>query len=276
MEHQVNQLTFTLTNMGLNEYQASALSHLIYLGETKATTLSKASGVPTARIYGVLDELSQKGLVVIRPGRPALYSPLNPDEIADALVSASRLDIRKQLDIIEGFRDGFEQIATDLFKKAGNIEKRTGLIRIISVGEASLDETRRMYQTSNKSLRISTRAMEYLGKVEDDLRAAVEKGVRVKVLLRKPETLKPSDARIQEENTLLLREILGDNGEIKFSSEVEIRGVVSDYEAGGRVLFLVEEEGIPFYLREAALTTHPGVVKAFGAMFDLKWKFDAE
>jgi len=42
MERQVTQLKFTLSNMGLNEYQASTLAHLIYLGETKATNLSKA------------------------------------------------------------------------------------------------------------------------------------------------------------------------------------------------------------------------------------------
>ncbi len=48
MEPQINQLKFQLTNMGLNEYQASALAHLMYLGETKATILSKASGVPNA------------------------------------------------------------------------------------------------------------------------------------------------------------------------------------------------------------------------------------
>ena len=83
MERQVTQLKFTLSNMGLNEYQASTLAHLIYLGETKATNLSKASGVPNARIYGVLDELSQKGLLIVRPGRPALYSPLTPAEIAE-------------------------------------------------------------------------------------------------------------------------------------------------------------------------------------------------
>ncbi|MFW6109717.1 MAG: helix-turn-helix domain-containing protein, partial [archaeon] len=68
MEPQINQVKFQLTNMGLNEYQASALAHLMYLGETKATILSKASGVPNARIYGVLDELSQKGLIIVRPG----------------------------------------------------------------------------------------------------------------------------------------------------------------------------------------------------------------
>lgn len=276
MERQINQLKFTLTNMGLNEYQASALSHLIFLGETKATILSKSSGVPNARIYGVLDELSQKGLIIVRPGRPALYAPLTPLEISDALVAASRLEIRKQLNVIEGYKEGFESAASAIFKKAGSAEERTGLIRIVSVGEASLDETRKMYRGAKNSLMISTRAMEYIEQVRDDLQEAVTNGVDIRVIMKKPDSLKPGDARKQNENIVYLREILGADAKIKFSPEVEIRGAIMDPDFGGRALFLVEEEGIPFFLREAALTNHPGVVKALGSMFDLKWQFDSE
>lgn len=276
MERQINQLKFTLTNMGLNEYQASALSHLIFLGETKATILSKSSGVPNARIYGVLDELSQKGLIIVRPGRPALYAPLTPQEIADALVSASRLEIRKQLNVIEDYRGGFETAASELYKKAGSAEERTGLIRIVSVGEVSLDETRRMYRTAKKSLMISTRAMEYLDQVRDDLQEAVKNCVDIRVIMRKPDSLKPGDAVKQNENIVGLREILGEDAKVRFSPEVEIRGAIMDPDSDGRALFLVEEEGIPFFLREAALTNHQGVVKALASMFDLKWQFDTE
>jgi sugar-specific transcriptional regulator TrmB len=262
--------------MGLNEYQASALSHLIFLGETKATILSKSSGVPNARIYGVLDELSQKGLIIVRPGRPALFAPLTPQEIADALVSASRLEIRKQLNVIEDYREGFEATATELFKKAGSAEERMGLIRIVSVGEVSLDETRKMYRTAKKSLMISTRAMEYLDQVQDELQEAVNNGVDIRVIMRKPNSLKPDDALKQNENLVGLRETLGDKAQIRFSPEVEIRGAIMDPGSDGRALFLVEEEGVPFFLREAALTNHPGVVNALASMFDLKWQFDAE
>jgi sugar-specific transcriptional regulator TrmB len=276
LEREINQLKFTLSNMGLNEYQASALSHLIFLGETKATILSKASGVPNARIYGVLDELSQKGLIIVRPGRPALYAPLSPQEIADALVSASRLEIRKQLDVIEDYRDGFESVASELYKKAGSAEERTSLIRIVSVGDVSLDETRKMYRNAKESLMISTRAMGYLERVQDDLQEAVSKGVDIRILMRKPESLSSEDAVKQNQSLVGLKEILGDGAQIRFSSEVEFRGAIMDPGNDGRAIFLVEEEGIPFFLREAALTNHPGVVKALASMFDLKWKFDAE
>ncbi|MFA9436213.1 MAG: TrmB family transcriptional regulator [Candidatus Bathyarchaeota archaeon] len=276
MERQVTQLKFTLSNMGLNEYQASTLAHLIYLGETKATNLSKASGVPNARIYGVLDELSQKGLLIVRPGRPALYSPLTPAETADALVSASRQEIRQQLTVIEDYRDGFEEVASSIFMKAGTGEVRTGLIRIVSVGNVSMDETRKMYRSAEKTLIISTRAMEYIDKVREDLEEAVGKGVDIKVLMRKPDSLSSDDASKQGMNLAALKEVLGGDAQIKYSPEVEIRGCVVDHEVGGKALFLVEEEGVPFFLREAAVTSHPGVVKALGSMLILKWKFDSE
>lgn len=276
MERQVTKLKFTLSNMGLNEYQASALAHLIHLGETKATNLSKASGVPNARIYGVLDELSQKGLLIVRPGRPALYSPLTPAEIADALVSASRQEIRQQLTIIEDYRDGFEEVASSIFMKAGTAEVRAGLIRIVSVGNVSMDETRKMYRVAEKTLIISTRAMEYIDQVREDLEEAVEKSVDIKVIMRKPDSLSSNDASKQDANLTALKEVLGGDAQIKYSPEVEIRGCVVDHEVGGKALFLVEEEGVPFFLREAAVTSHPGVVKALGSMLMLKWKFDSE
>ncbi|MBN2334589.1 TrmB family transcriptional regulator [Candidatus Bathyarchaeota archaeon] len=275
MEPKVNHVKFNLMNMGLNEYQASALAHLMYLGETKATTLSKASGVPNARIYGVLDELSQKGLIIMRPGRPALYAPLSPEEIADALVAVSREEVRKRLSVVESYRSEFESAASEMYLKAGASEQRTSLIRVVSVGDVSLEETRKLYREARASILVSTRAMEYFSQVKDELLNALGRGVNVKMLMRSPESLSESD---NEKQGLVLREIHASSVsgfEVRFSDVVEIRGCVIDPEEGGKALFLVEEEGVPFFLREAALTFHPGVVKALGAMFDLKWRFDS-
>jgi len=276
MEPQINQVKFQLTNMGLNEYQSSALAHLLFLGETKATILSKASGVPNARIYGVLDELSQKGLIIVRPGRPALYAPLTPQEIADALITATREEIRKELSVIESYRGEFENVSAKVFLKAGTSEQRTSLIRIVSVGDVSLEETKKLYKNAKDTLLISTRAMEYFDEVKSELINAKNRDVEVKILMRKPESLSPDDVTKQKNTLFLMKELLGDNVQIRYSDVVEIRGCIIDPDANGKAIFLVEEEGVPFFLREAALTSHPGVAKALGSMFDLKWRFDSE
>ena len=276
MEPKVNPVKYNLMNMGLNEYQASALAHLMYLGETKATTISKASGVPNARIYGVLDELSQKGLLIMRPGRPALYAPLSPEEIADALVSVSREEVRKRLSVVESYRSEFEVAASEMYLKAGTSEQRTSLIRVVSVGDVSIEETRKLYRSAKETLLISTRAMEYFQQVKEDLADALERGVSVKILMRSSESLSESDREKQDAILGAMGATFEDGYEVRFSDEVEIRGCVVDPEDGGRALFLVEEEGVPFFLREAALTFHPGVAQALGAMFDLKWRFDSK
>ena len=268
-------MKFTLMNMGLNEYQALALAHLMYLGETKATTLSKASGVPNARIYGVLDELSQRGLIIMRPGRPALYAPLSPEEIADALASASREEIRRRLSVVETYRVDFEDAARNIYLKAGASEQRTSLMRVVSVGDVSLEETRKLYRAARGELLISTRAMEYLDQVWGDLVGTLGRGVSVRILMRKPGTLSESDRAKQGRVLERLNVCLGDGLSIRVSDRVEIRGCIIDPVGIGRALFLVEEEGVPFFLREAALTSHPGVARALGTMFNLKWSYDS-
>jgi sugar-specific transcriptional regulator TrmB len=275
MERQVNQVKFLLTSMGLNEYQASALSHLLYLGETKATTLSRASGVPNARVYGVLEELSKMGLVSIRPGRPALYSPMTPADIASALIADAREEIRARLGVIESYSEDFTASADEIFQKAGRVNARVPLLRIVSVGDVSLEETRKLYQDADESILILTRAMEYYGDVAGELRGAIQRGVSVKVLMMSERSLVDGDRTKRDAVIDRIREDLADNVDIRVSDEVNLRGCIVDAESGGRALFLVEEVGVPFFLREAAITSHPGVVKGLASMFDLIWRFDS-
>lgn len=274
MERQINSVKFLLINMGLNEYQASALSHLLYLGETKAATLSKASGVPHARIYGILDELSKMGLVTVRPGRPALYSPMTPADISSALIADAREEIRRRLNVIEEYSEDFASSAEKIFLKARKVETRVPLLRIVSVGDVSLDETKKLYQGANETIMIMTRAMEYFDDVTEELKNAVARGVSIKILMMSGEKLGESDRSKRNEVIKRIRDTLEDSVEIRVSDEVVLRGCIVDSASEGRALFLVEEVGVPFFLREAAITTHPGVVKGLASMFELNWQFN--
>jgi sugar-specific transcriptional regulator TrmB len=275
MERRTNQVKYLLVEMGLNEYQASALSHLLYLGETKATTLSKASGVPNARIYGVLDELSQKGLVTMKPGRPALYSPMTPADISNALIADAREEVRRRLSMIESNSEDFKSLAEEVFLKARKVGARVPLLRIVGVGDVSLEETKKLYQSAKETVRIMTRAMEYFDEVADELREVVSRGVSVKVLMMSDKRLDQGDLVKRDESIKKMRGSLGNSVEVRLADEVIIRGCVVDPDLEGKALFLVEEVGVPFILREAAITSHPGVVKGLASMFDMIWRFNS-
>ncbi len=98
-----------------------------------------------------------------------MYAPLTPQEIADALITVSREQLKKELNIIESYRGDFERVSKKVFLKAGTAEQRTSLIRIVSVGDVSLEETKKLYRQAKKTLLISTRAMEYFDQVKDEL-----------------------------------------------------------------------------------------------------------
>lgn len=54
----------TLQKFGFNQYEARTYSALIGLGKVIPNTVSKASGVPRARIYDILESLRERGLVL--------------------------------------------------------------------------------------------------------------------------------------------------------------------------------------------------------------------
>ncbi len=274
MQSQIGQLRFLLASMGLNEYQSSALANLLYLGETKATDLSKASGVPNARIYGVLDELAQKGLVIIRPGRPLLYASMSPAEISQELAADARDDIQRRMAAIDSVKGQFEGAADAVYMKGSTAKVRTPLFRVVGVGDVSMEETRKLYRDAKSELLILTRAMEYYPQVADDLKAAVKRGVKIRILLRSRATLKPTDAAKRDASLKALA-TLGGDVEARVTDDVIIRGCIIDTKAGGRAMFLVEEVGVPYHLREAAITSHPGVVRGLADMFNLRWEHES-
>ena len=276
VEGKISRVKFVLIDMGLNDYQASTLSHLIYLGETKATTLSRASGVPNARIYGILDELGNRGLLKVRPGRPTLYSPVTPKEISSALISEARDELRKRLKIVEFNSDDFLQVANDIYLKAGTVNERTPLLRIVSVGEVSMNETQKLYENAEKTLMIMTRAMEYYVNVSQQLSDAINRGVQVKILFMSDKYLCEDDRKKRDGTIKKLLSFPKESVKVRLSDEVHIRGCIVDPESGGSALFLVEEVGVPYFLREAAITSHPGVVRGLSSMYNLLWSANSK
>ena len=74
-----------LQRLGLTKYESIAYITLLKLGPSKATDITKESGIPHTRVYDVLSSLHRKGFVDVMQGTPRLYKPVNPEVVLERI-----------------------------------------------------------------------------------------------------------------------------------------------------------------------------------------------
>ncbi|XGI84238.1 TrmB family transcriptional regulator [Halorutilales archaeon Cl-col2-1] len=269
----INRAADLLEDLGFKEYHAKSLAHLLEMGESKAPDLSRASGVPKARIYGVLDDLVERGFVDVEPGRPKIYSPRNPDEIVETMKSNRRAKYECEVERIESKSDDLVDVLPDDETEA---EKRS-LLRLVPVGEPSERETRDLYDDAEDSIDIATKSMEYYDSVSESLRDAVDRGVDLRILFLHPSRLEESNRRVQEEITQRIEEEIPEASLRYSNSKLPLRGSIvdptMDYTTG-KAIFVVEGDE-PLSLRDSAITDNPSLVAGTEKYFDLVWKHES-
>ena len=268
--------------LGLTEYEATALEELLALGRTTAPNLAEATGIPKARIYGVLESLSDRGFVKVIPGRPKEYQPKAPDEMLDRAVENRRQDYETFAEAIEEMRPDFLAEFEPRYERASeDIRPAEELFHVVDVGEPSERETRRIYREAEEGIWVVTKSFEYFDSIEPALADAIERGVDVSVLLLDPGHL----ATEPRDEPAIQREIVAEitaaypSIEVRFSVEkLPFRGNVADpsmdYESGTAIL-VVEEEEVPNHMRQAAITENGAFVAGLKRYVDLIWKHES-
>ncbi|PSQ09989.1 TrmB family transcriptional regulator [Halobacteriales archaeon QS_5_70_15] len=265
--------------LDLGEYERAALSELLALGRTTAPNLAEATGVPKARIYGVLESLADRGFVKVIPGRPKEYQPRSPEAILDRAAEnrrqafeAFRADLGSAREpFLEAFGPRFEAASED-------IRPAEELFYVVDVGEPSERETRRLYHEAEERVNVLTKSFAYLDSVAPSLADALDRGVEVDVLLLHPEHLSAENCEVQAEVVERIDEEFPAVG-YRFSEEkLPWRGTLIDptmeYDTG-RAILLVEEKDVPLSMRQAAITENGSFVAGLKRYFDLVWEHDS-
>lgn len=268
--------------LGLTEYEATALAELLGLGRTTAPNLSDATGIPKARIYGVLKSLSDRGYVKMIPGRPKEYQAKPPDEVLDRAVENRRQEFEGFATAVEEMRAEFLDEFQPRFEAASeDIRPAEELFHVVDLGEPSERETRRIYREADEQVHAVTKSFEFFDSVEPAFADAVERGVAVSVLLLDPGFLSddPVDKpAIQADIVERIREEYPDV-EVRFSTgKLPFRGTIADpspeYETGTAIL-VVEEEEVPNHMRQAAITENGSFVAGLKRYFELIWAYES-
>lgn len=265
--------------LDLGEYERAALAELLTLGRTTAPTLAEATGIPKARIYGVLESLAERGFVKVIPGRPKEYQPRSPEAILDRATENQRQVYESFQADIERSREAFLAEYGPRFEAASeDIRPTEELFYVVDVGEPSEQETRRIYHEAEERVNVLTKSFEYLDSVAPSLADALSRDIEVEVLFLHPDHLSETNREIQASRVERIDEEFPAVGYRFSEGKLPWRGTLVDpsmeYETG-RAILLVEEKDVPLSMRQAAITENASFVAGLKRYFDLVWEFDS-
>lgn len=246
---------------------------------TTAPDLAEATGIPKARIYGVLDTLAEAGYIKMIPGRPKQYQPHEPETIVDRAVM-------NRQDSYEQFKTEVNAVADSFVESYSPIEDRDldelspteDLFHVVDVGEPSERETRRLFREADEQVFALTKSFGYLDAITPATDVAIDAGVSVNVLMLSPDHL--TDANRDEQQAI--RATLADSFpsvSVRITDRIlPWRGTFIDPDLQyqkGQELLLVEQEDVPNHLRQAAVTENPAFVAGLWQYFDLLWTHES-
>ena len=268
-----------LQRLDLKEYQRTALAFLFESGRTTAPDISDGTGIPQARIYGVLDSLADLGFIKVIPGRPKEYQPKSPEQVLERAMENRRQEYEDYRSDVTELRQSFIDTFGPMYERADeDLTPTAELFHVVDVGEPSETETRRLYHDADTAVYVITNSFAYFRDVEPAVADALDRGVEISVLFLDPTHLPAEKAAVQEKVVDRLSDEYP-SIEFRFSEEVlPWRGTFvdpsMDYDSG-EAIFLVEEPDVPDHKRRAALTENGSFVAGMKRYFDLVWEYES-
>jgi len=268
-----------LQRLDLKEYQRTALAFLFESGRTTAPDTSDGTGIPQARIYGVLDSLADLGFIKVIPGRPKEYQPKSPEQVLERAMENRRQEYEDYRSDVTELRQSFIDTFGPMYERADeDLTPTAELFHVVDVGEPSETETRRLYHDADTAVYVITNSFAYFRDVEPAVADALDRGVEISVLFLDPTHLPAEKAAVQEKVVDRLSDEYP-SIEFRFSEEVlPWRGTFvdpsMDYDSG-EAIFLVEEPDVPDHKRRAALTENGSFVAGMKRYFDLVWEYES-
>lgn len=162
-----------LQDLGLTEYQSKAYVAAVRAGQARPSELVDESGVPQGRIYGVIDELEELGLVEVHSG-------LGGKEVSAPPPGTVLEDLKRRR--VDDLSETVSTVASELEPLHGRSDgEPTGFVSMAKREETALRHARRAIDAAEYWLTVCVPDRLYT-QLEADLVDAADRGVTVRVL----------------------------------------------------------------------------------------------
>jgi len=190
------QAAEVLGRVGLTHYEARAYIALVARGVGDAASLAAAAGIPRTSAYKVLESLAEKGYAQPTGGKPILFRPTPPLQVAEELKGA--------------IQEVFEKLA--LLHRVVAEHGEPQLVYLLSGRDKVVAKIGDLLDQSTQTFILTTPQM---AELRDDLgkkiQHAVKRGVRVTFVTAPLQRVPEGVDYVPREN-LLATEVLADGG----------------------------------------------------------------
>ncbi len=173
-----------LRGAGLTSYESEAYLALLQSRELTAEEISKMTSVPITRVYGTLEQLMQKGFARIVQSRPKMFHAISPEEAKREYLTHLRRNFETNLLTIEETMKHLQRQVDPIYVESHLQVKAEELLEPLEDLRAMEKRTSDYVQKASEEVLISTALFSWLPKLSSQLRNALAKGVKVRVLMQ--------------------------------------------------------------------------------------------
>jgi len=249
----------------LTAYESEAYLALLSKRELTAEEIARTTSVPITRVYGTLDELMQKGFAKVVESRPKRFHAISPEQARREYLTHLRRTFETSLLSIEEVMGQLQKQIEPLYVETHLQVKPEELLEPLEDLRAMEKLTRDYVENASKEVLISTALFSWFPKIRPQLKSAVRRDVRVRILMQ----LSQSSIKKQ------LSDLAGLGVQIRDTREPwhPVRGTLID---GKDLVFVIwAAEEAERYWNPIVYTPHhtknQGVIRIFRESFTLRW-----
>ena len=189
-----------LVKLGLNRNEAKALDALITLGPVGAADVHRFAEIPRNKAYESLEKLVSRGMVEVQKGRPTLYRSIGAKIVIDNLLESYGKEAKQALGVLEKKQ---EQVREE---ENGELsDAYAWMVRGEQGVKRRLAEL--IYSAKTDIFAIGGYPPKYLLSTKTALKAAVQRGIKVRPVSMIRPMLTMEDVTTEESSVIEYRTI---------------------------------------------------------------------
>lgn len=167
-------ITATLREIGLTEYQSRAYVTAIRLGTTQFTTLSEEADIPQQRIYDVVDDLQSIGLLEVHERSSGKEAVAIPPQVALEELKQQKID---------QFESHFDTAIDDLNAISSEVQRSSGYVTVVNHESSMRRHISNAIESANWWLFLSL-PLQWYNDFKQEVREAIDRGITVRLLIQ--------------------------------------------------------------------------------------------